>query len=76
MLIERAMVDANWGRSTDIVYEFCRRSLSPESLAPVASRYVSASLRLTEYRKQRVTVSGFNWMMPSVAGKRHPACDL
>ena len=69
--IERAMVDANWGQSTDIVYEFCRRSSYAGILLPSHGRYVGASSKpMTEYRKQPGDRLGFNWMMPSVAGKR------
>ena len=69
--IERAMVDANWGQSTDIVYEFCRCSTYAGILLPSHGRYVGASSKpMTEYRKQPGDRLGFNWMMPSVAGKR------
>lgn len=69
--VERAMVDANWGQSTDIVYEFCRRSTYAGILLPSHGRYVGASSKpMTEYRKQPGDRLGFNWMMPSVAGKR------
>lgn len=69
--IERAMVDANWGQSTDVVYEFCRRSSYAGILLPSHGRYVGASSKpMTEYRKQPGDRLGFNWMMPSVAGKR------
>jgi phage terminase large subunit GpA-like protein len=67
--IERAMVDANWGQSTDVVYEFCRRSTYAGILLPSHGRYVGASSKpMTEYRKQLGDRLGFNWMMPSVAG--------
>ena len=69
--IERAMVDANWGQSTDVVYEFCRRSPYAGILLPSHGRYVGASSKpMTEYRKQPGDRLGFNWMMPSVTGKR------
>lgn len=69
--IERAMIDANWGLSTDIVYEFCRRSRFANIICPSHGRYVGASSKpMTEYRKQPGDRIGFNWMMPNVAGKR------
>lgn len=71
MKIERAMIDANWGASTDVVYEFCRRSRWAGIVLPAHGRYVGASSKpMTEYRRQRGDRLGFNWMMPSVAGKR------
>lgn len=67
--IERALIDANWGASTDIVYQFCRQSTFP--IMPSHGRYVGASSKpMTEYRKQPGDRLGFNWMVPNVAGKR------
>ncbi len=69
--IERAMVDANWGQSTDIVYQFCRASAYSGILMPSHGRYVGASSKpMTEYRKQPGDRLGFNWMIPNVTGKR------
>jgi len=69
--IERAMIDANWGASTDIVYQFCRQSPWSGILCPSHGRYVGASSKpMTDYRKQPGDKLGFNWMMPNVAGKR------
>ena len=69
--IERALVDANWGQSTDIVYQFCRQSAHAGVILPSHGRYVGASSKpMTEYRKQPGDRLGFNWMMPNVAGKR------
>ena len=69
--IERALIDANWGSSTDIVYQFCRQSAWSGILYPAHGRYVGASSKpMTEYRKQPGDRLGFNWMMPNVAGKR------
>lgn len=69
--IEKAMIDANWGASTDIVYQFCRQSQWSGILYPAHGRYVGASSKpMTEYRRQNGDKLGFNWMMPNVAGKR------
>ena len=69
--IERALIDANWGTSTDLVYEFCRESKFAGIVLPSHGRYVGASSKpMTEYRKQPGDRLGFNWMMPSVAKKR------
>ena len=71
MKIERALIDANWGQSTDLVYEFCRESKFAGIVLPSHGRYVGASSKpMTEYRKQPGDRLGFNWMMPSVAKKR------
>lgn len=69
--IERAMIDANWGASTDIVYEFCRQSQFGAILLPSHGRYVGASSKpMTDYRKQPGDRLGLNWMIPNVRGKR------
>lgn len=69
--IERALVDANWGQSTDVVYQFCRQSSHAGVILPSHGRYVGASSKpMTEYRKQQGDRLGFNWMTPNVAGKR------
>jgi len=69
--IEKTLVDANWGQSTDIVYQFCRRSSYSGIILPSHGRYVGASSKpMTEYRKQPGDRLGFNWMLPNVAGKR------
>ncbi len=69
--IERVLIDANWGQSTDIVYQFCRQSAYAGIIMPSHGRYVGASSKpMTEYRKQPGDRLGFNWMVPNVAGKR------
>jgi len=69
--IEKALIDANWGQSTDVIYQFCRQSVHAGVLLPSHGRYVGASSKpMTEYRKQPGDRLGLNWMMPSVAGKR------
>lgn len=69
--IERAMIDANWGASTDIVYEFCRQSQFGAILLPSHGRYVGAGSKpMTEYKKQPGDRLGLNWMIPNVRGKR------
>jgi len=36
--IDRCLIDANWGASTDIVYEYCRRSPHAAMLTPSHGR--------------------------------------
>ena len=69
--IERCMIDANWGQSTDIVYQFCRQNKHSAILLPSHGRYVGASSKpMSEYRRQVGDRLGFNWMIPNVLGKR------
>ncbi|MCH1927866.1 phage terminase large subunit family protein, partial [Shewanella sp. C31] len=41
--IERCLIDANWGHSTDVVYQFCRQSSYASVLIPSHGRFVGAS---------------------------------
>ena len=71
MRIERCLIDANWGQSTDTVYQFCRQSEYAALLMPSHGRYVGASSRpFSEYRKQRGERVGHNWRIPSIKGRR------
>ncbi len=69
--IEKALIDANWGQSTDVIYQFCRQSAHAGIMLPSHGRYVGAGSKpMTEYRKQPGDKLGLNWMIPNVAGKR------
>ena len=43
MRIERCLIDANWGTSTDVVYQFCRQSPHAAVLLPSHGRFVGAA---------------------------------
>jgi hypothetical protein len=69
--IERCLIDANWGSSTDVVYQFCRQSAHASVILPSHGRFVGASSQpFTEYKRRPGDRIGHNWRMPSVAGKR------
>ena len=69
--IDRCLIDANWGTSTDVVYQFCRQSNYASVLLPSHGRYVGASsLPFSEYKRKRGDRVGHNWRIPNVAGKR------
>ena len=71
MRIERCLVDANWGQSTDTVYQFCRESEYASVLTPSHGRYIGASSKpMGEYKKAVGDRVGMNWRMPNVRGKR------
>ena len=71
MRIERCLIDANWGKSTDVIYQFCRQSERQALLAPSHGRYVSASARpITERKRQPGDRYGLHWVMPA-SSKRH-----
>ncbi len=69
--IERCLIDANWGTSTDVVYQFCRQSNHAAVLLPSHGRFVGASsIPFSEYRRKRGDRVGLNWRIPNVAGRR------
>jgi hypothetical protein len=69
--IERCLIDANWGSSTDVVYQFCRQSAHAGIVIPSHGRFVGASSQpFSEYKRRPGDRVGHNWRMPNVAGKR------
>jgi hypothetical protein len=71
MRITKGMVDANWGQSTDIVYQVCRTHPLSTTFMPSHGRYVGASsLPFSEYGKRLGDRIGTNWRIPGMAGKR------
>ena len=71
MRIERCLVDANWGLSTDVVYQFCRQSAHSALLMPSHGRFVGASsIPFSEYQRKMGDRVGHNWRIPNVQGRR------
>lgn len=71
MRIERCLIDANWGSSTDVVYQFCRQSRHATILMPSHGRFVGASsVPFSEYKRKPGDRIGLNWRIPNVRGKR------
>ncbi len=69
--IDRCLIDANWGSSTDVVYQFCRESHFAGVVLPSHGRYVGASsVPFSEYKRKRGDRVGHNWRIPNVQGKR------
>jgi len=69
--IDRCLIDANWGSSTDVVYQFCRQSPHASIVMPSHGRYVGASsVPFSEYKRKRGDRVGHNWRIPNVAGRR------
>ncbi|WP_425613625.1 terminase gpA endonuclease subunit [Anatilimnocola sp. NA78] len=65
------LADANWGATTDTVYQFCRQSKHGAILMPSHGRYVgAASIPFAEYKRQQGDRVGFNWRIPSTYGRR------
>lgn len=71
MRIERCLIDANWGHSTDVVYQFCRQSSHSAVLMPSHGRFVGASsIPFSDYKRKQGDRVGLNWRIPNVRGKR------
>ena len=71
MKIERCLIDANWGNSTDIVYQFCRQSSQSAIVMPSHGRYVGASsVPFGDYKPKRGDRVGLHWRVPGLQGKR------
>jgi hypothetical protein len=71
MRIERCLIDANWGDSTDVVYQFCRQSAHAAVLLPSHGKFVGASsMPFAEYKKKVGDRVGHHWRMPNVHGRR------
>jgi len=69
--VDRCLIDANWGTSTDVVYQFCRQSPHASVLLPSHGRYVGASsIPFSEYKRKRGDRVGLNWRVPVVTGRR------
>jgi hypothetical protein len=71
MKIGRCLIDANWGQSTDVVYQFCRQSKHAAVIMPSHGRFVGASsMPFSEYKRRPGDRVGLNWRIPNVHGKR------
>jgi phage terminase large subunit GpA-like protein len=69
--IERCLIDANWGSSTDVVYQFCRQSGFSGVVMPSHGRFVGASSpAFDQYRRKPGERIGHNWRIPNVRGTR------
>jgi phage terminase large subunit GpA-like protein len=69
--IERLLIDANWGSSTDVVHQFCRQSNHAAIVMPSHGRYVgAASLPFAEYRRKPGGRIGQHWRIPAATGRR------
>jgi len=69
--IDRCLIDANWGQSSDVVYRFCRQSRYAGVVLPAHGRYVGASsIPFSEYKRKRGDRVGLSWRIPVVMGRR------
>jgi len=71
MKIARCLIDANWGQSTDVVYQFCRQSKFSGIVLPSHGKYVGASsIPFSQYKRKKGDRIGLHWRIPNTTGKR------
>jgi hypothetical protein len=76
MRVSQMMVDANWGKSTQTVRTFCKRSAYAGIILPSHGRGIGASSpALTDKGKSRGDKIGLNWRIGNVAGQRSVTYD-
>jgi hypothetical protein len=69
--IDRIGIDANWGDSTDTVYQFCRQSKHAALLLPCHGKYIGCKGRpMAEWQKTEGDRAGHHWRIPNVGKKR------
>lgn len=77
MRIERLLIDANWGPSSEVVKKFCRQSAHAGSIYPSHGKGVTAGQNpLTDRAKKPGERFGLNWLIPlPKAGVRYVLFD-
>ena len=71
--IQRCIIDANWGQSTDVVYQFCRQSEHAEKLTPGHGKYYGAKgSAFGDQKKKTGERRGLHWFMPSLRATKRP----
>lgn len=76
MRISQMMIDANWGKSTQTVRTFCKRSPFAGSILPSHGRGIGASSPgLNDKGKARGDRLGLNWRIGQVQGQRSCTYD-
>ncbi|MBE3132781.1 MAG: phage terminase large subunit family protein [Acidobacteria bacterium] len=71
MRITRCLIDANWGESTDVVYQFCRQSAHAALLLPAHGKFVGASSTpFSEFHKRAGETIGYHWRLPKIGTGR------
>lgn len=71
MWIQLCPIDANWGQSSDVIYQFCRQS--PHAAVLLPSHGVGlgpAAKPFADYVRKHGERIGHHWRIPSVRGKR------
>lgn len=71
LYMNKIIIDANWGQSTDVVYRFCQQSEYKDVLLPSHGMYIGATnVPFSSYVKKPGERVGLHWRLPNVTGKR------
>ncbi len=71
MRVERCLIDANWGASTDVIYQYCRQSGFRGTIMPSHGKYVGAAGRpFAELERKHGERAGLHWRVPLLKGTR------
>jgi len=69
--IKLCLMDANWGESTETVYQFCRESKFSANLLPCHGRFVGAkSMPFSQVPAEELHAAGAQLGQPKIAGTR------
>lgn len=64
MPVEKIMIDSAWGKSTDIVFKYCKESSFSSVVIPSRGMSIgAASSPITEYQKKPGEKIGDNWIL-------------
>lgn len=63
--VERCLVDANWGLSTDVVYRWCRQTPFASQVGPSHGKGIGASgVPMDDWQRKPGERRGRGWVMP------------
>ena len=69
--VSKCLIDANWGRSTEIVYQYARQGDFAGIVSPSHGRYYGASsLPFSDHRPVPGERMGHRWRIPPPSGRR------
>ena len=70
--IERLLIDANWGVSTDVIYKFVRQSPHAAVIMPSHGKFIGAGTApMRDWQKKIGDRVGMNWKIPVAKGRRN-----
>jgi len=68
--VGRCLIDANWGQSTDVIYQYCRQTHHTGNVFPAHGIYLGASSQpFTTRQKKKGEKVGLHWRMTTSSGR-------